>query len=109
MKNILKKDVSISIDKIIICEFSFTITDRSFAGKKPPEEMSVKAKFNESKVLREKIFNDIKITSVRPEYKRKILVACLSTSELSNEMKSVSVFLKLSSYISIKKIIENKK
>ena len=51
----------------------------------------------------------MKIKRVRAEYKKKILIACFSISELSKEIKLVKVFLKLSSYISIKKIIENKK
>tara|TARA_E500000331_G_C16796259_1_gene514596 strand:- start:24 stop:245 length:222 start_codon:yes stop_codon:yes gene_type:complete len=71
--------------------------DRSLTGKNPPDEISVKAKFNESKALIEKIFKIIKIKSVRPEYKRKILIACFNTSELLKEMKLVKVFLKLSS------------
>ena len=105
----LKNDVSINKDKIIICEFSLIILERSFVGKKPPDEINVKAKFNESNALKEKILRIIKIKRVIPEYKRKILIACFNISELSKEMKFVSVFLKLSSYISIKKIIENKK
>ena len=70
---------------------------RSLTGKNPPDEISVNAKFNESKALIEKIFKIIKIESVRPEYKRKILIACFNTSELLKEMKLVKVFLKLSS------------
>ena len=97
MKKILKKDNNISNDKIIIWEFSLIIIDKSFTGKKPPDEMRVKAKFNESKDLIEKIFKIIKINNVRNEYKRKILVACLKISELLKEIKFVSVFLKLSS------------
>tara|TARA_B100000524_G_scaffold346008_1_gene245494 strand:+ start:356 stop:583 length:228 start_codon:yes stop_codon:yes gene_type:complete len=73
------------------------IFERSFVGKKPPDEISVKAKFNASKDLIEKIFRIIKIKRVNAEYKRKILIACLNISELSNDMKFVSVFLKLSS------------
>ena len=57
----------------------------------------MKAKFNESNVLIEKIFKIIKIKRVKNEYKRKILVACLKISELLNEIKFVNVFLKLSS------------
>ena len=36
-------------------------------------------------------------------------MACLNISELSKDIKFVKVFLKFSSYMSIKKIIENKK
>ena len=77
--------------------FSFIIKERSFTGKNPPEEISVNAKFNESKVLTENIFKMIKINNVRNEYNKKIFVACLSISELLNEIKLVKLFLKLSS------------
>ena len=62
-------------------------------GKKPPEEIRVNARFNESKDLITKIFKIIKIKNVRPEYKKNIFIACLNTSELSNEMKFVKVFM----------------
>ena len=71
--------------------------DRSLTGKKPPEEIRVKARFNESKDLIEKIFKMIKIKNVKTEYNKKILVACFNISELLNEIKFVNVFLKLSS------------
>ena len=93
----LKKDSNIKSDKMIIWEFSFIIFERSFTGRKPPDEISVNAKFNESNALIEKIFKITKIKRVRPEYNKKILVACLNISELSNEIKLVKVFLKLSS------------
>jgi hypothetical protein len=93
----LKKEVSIRKDKIIICISSLTILERSFTGRNPPEEISVKAKFNESKDLIEIIFRIIKIISVIPEYNKKIFIACLKTSELLKEIKFVKVFLKLSS------------
>ena len=73
------------------------IKERSFTGKNPPEEIKVNAKFNESKDLIEKIFRTIKIINVKIEYKRKIFIACLSISELLNEIKFVKLFLKLSS------------
>ena len=93
----LKNDVSISNDKIIICEFSLIMLERSFSGKKPPEEIKVNAKFNELKVLIEKIFNIIKIIRVNAEYNKNIFIACLKTSALSKEIKLVKVFLKFSS------------
>ena len=83
-----------SKDKIMICEFSLIIFERSFTGRKPPEEISVKARFNELKDLIEKKFKIIKITSVNTEYKKKIFSACLKTSELSKDIKFVKVFLK---------------
>ena len=97
IKKILKKDESINKEIIIICDLSFIIDDSSFTGKNPPDDMSEKAKFKESKVLIEKIFKIIKITRVIKEYNKNIFIACLNTSELSNEKKLVNVFLKLSS------------
>ena len=66
-------------------------------GKKPPDEINEKARFRESKLLTLKILRIIKISKVKPEYKKKIFIACLNTSELSKEIKLVKVFLKLSS------------
>jgi len=83
--------------------------DKSFTGKNPPEEIKVNARFKESNDLIETKFKTTKISKVRPEYNKKILAACLKISALLNEIKFVKVFLKLSSYMSIKKIIENKK
>ena len=68
--------------------------ESSFTGKKPPEEIKVKARFNELKDLIERIFKIIKIIRVNKEYSRKIFIACLNTSELSKEIKFVKVFLK---------------
>tara|TARA_Y200000002_G_C22451545_1_gene566537 strand:+ start:445 stop:639 length:195 start_codon:yes stop_codon:yes gene_type:complete len=62
------------------------IFDRLLTGRKPPEEMRVKAKFNESKDLIEKIFKIRNIIKVRPEYKKNILIACLNISELFNDI-----------------------
>ena len=60
--------------------------DNSFTGKKPPDEIIVKAKFNESNVLIEKIFKIIKIKIVNDEYKMKILAACFRISELLKDI-----------------------
>ena len=76
---------------------SFIIFDKSLTGKKPPDEIIVRARFKESNVLIEKIFNDININIVSEEYKIKILVACLKLSELLKDVKFVNDFLKLSS------------
>ena len=73
------------------------IADNSLTGKKPPDEIIVKDKFNESKDLIEKIFKTININIVNDEYKIKILAACFKISELLNDIKFVKVFLKLSS------------
>ena len=69
----------------------------SLTGKKPPEDIKVKAKFNELNDLIEKKFKTIKIKSVNDEYNKKTFKVCLNTSELSNEIKFVSVFFKFSS------------
>ncbi len=97
MKNILKKDNIIRMDKIIIWELSLKILERSLTGKNPPDEINVKAKFNESNDLIEKIFNIINIKIVNDEYKIRILAACFKISELLKDIKFVKVFLKLSS------------
>ena len=73
------------------------IFERSLTGKNPPDEIIVKAKFNESNDLIEKIFKTKKINNVKPEYKKKILNACFNISELLNEIKLVKDFFKLSS------------
>tara|TARA_B100001057_G_scaffold463726_1_gene518204 strand:+ start:715 stop:951 length:237 start_codon:yes stop_codon:yes gene_type:complete len=76
---------------------SLIIIERSLTGKNPPEEIIVKAKFKESKVLIEKKFKIKKIDNVKAEYKKKIFVTCFKISELLNEMKFVKVFLRFSS------------
>ena len=81
----LKKENNISTDKIIICELFLMIFVRSLSGKKPPDDIKLNAKFNELKVLTENIFKTRKIINVRKEYSKKILIACLKISLLSNE------------------------
>ena len=71
--------------------------ESSLVGKNPPEEIIVKAKFNELKLRIDIKFKIIKINKVKPEYRRKIFVDCLNISELLNEIKLVNDFLKLSS------------
>ena len=89
--------MSINKDKTIICEFCLSISERSLTGKKPPEEIKVKAKLSELKDLIEKIFRMIKIIKVKDEYKKNIFIVCLKISELSKDIKFVNVFLKFSS------------
>ena len=96
-KNILKKDVNIKRETIIIWIFSFKIIDKSLTGRNPPDEIKVKAKFKASKVLIENKFKITKIINVIIEYNKNILIACLNISELSNDIKFVKVFLKFSS------------
>ena len=66
---------------------SLIILDKSFVGKKPPEEINENAKFKESKVLIDSKLSIIKITKVIPEYIKKTFIACLNTSEVLNEKK----------------------
>ena len=93
----------------MICELFIRTFDKLFDGKKPPEEMTDIAKFNELNILTSNIFKIIKITKVIDVYKRKIFNDCFKVSALLKDIKLVSDFLKLWSKISIKTIIENKK
>ena len=76
---------------------SFIIFDKSLTGKKPPDEIIVKARFKESNVLIENNLNNMNMNIVSEEYNIKILVVCLKLSELLKDVKFVNVFLKLSS------------
>jgi len=80
-----------------------------FTGKKPPDEITVIAKFKELKALILKIFSKIKIIRVRTIYKISILKDCFNVSEVLKDKKLVKDFFKLTLNISINKIIENKK
>ena len=93
----LKKETSINKEKIIICEFCTSIVDRSFAGKKPPDEIIVIARFNELNDLIPNKLRIIKITNVKLEYKTNILIVCFKTSDVFNDKKFVRDFFKLSS------------
>ena len=105
----LKKDVNIRKDVIIIWELFIKILDKSFDGKKPPDEITVIARFKELNILISKIFSITKIPIVINEYKRKIFKDCFKVSALLKDIKLVKDFLKLWSKISINNIIENKK
>ena len=94
---------------IIICELLIKIFDKSFDGKKPPDEMRVIAKFKELNILISNRFKMTKIPKVSKEYKRKIFNDCFKASALLKDIKLVKDFLKLWSKMSIKSIIENKK
>jgi hypothetical protein len=85
------------------------ISDKLFDGKKPPEEITDIAKFNELKDLTLNKLRIIKIVNVIAEYNKKIFKDCFNVSALLNEIKFVKDFLKLLSKISINRIIENKK
>ena len=86
VKNILKNDINISNENITCLALEFKTMERLLKGKNPPEEIKVKAKFKESNDLIEKIFNIIKLKSVRLEYKKNILTACFNPSELLKEI-----------------------
>tara|TARA_B100001769_G_C21850241_1_gene460902 strand:+ start:397 stop:663 length:267 start_codon:yes stop_codon:yes gene_type:complete len=86
IKNILKKETNINKEKTIICVLLEKIEDRSFIGKKPPEEIIVSAKFNELNVLIFKMFKIIKIEIVNNVYNKKILKVCFNVSDLLKEI-----------------------
>ena len=69
----------------MICVLFLMIFVRSLSGKKPPDDIKLNAKFNELKVRTENIFKTRKIINVKKEYSKKILIACLKISLLSNE------------------------
>tara|TARA_B100000768_G_scaffold179863_1_gene198483 strand:- start:1942 stop:2211 length:270 start_codon:yes stop_codon:yes gene_type:complete len=85
------------------------IFDKLFVGKKPPDDITVIAKFNELKALMSKRLRNKKIKNVIIEYNNKILNDCFSVSDLLKDIKFVKDFLKLLSKMSINKIIENRK
>ena len=78
----LKYENNNSKEKMIIWVLFFKIFESSLVGKNPPDEIIVKAKFNESKLRTEIRFKIINIKSVNPEYNKKILIDCLNISEL---------------------------
>ena len=95
VKKILKKDVNISMDVKIIWELFIRILDKLFDGRKPPDEITVIAKFKELNILISNKFKITKIDNVINEYKRKIFSDCFNVSALLKEIKLVKDFLKL--------------
>ena len=95
VKKILKKDISNNKEKTNICISLFKIKSRLFEGRKPPDEIIDKARFNELKDLIFSRFKVIKINIVNPEYKKNIFKDCLIVSDLLNDKKFVKDFLKL--------------
>ena len=63
-KKRLKKDISIEIARIICWNLLSTIKLRLLSGKKPPEDISVKDKLNESNILIPDIDSSENITTV---------------------------------------------
>ena len=109
VKKILKKEINIKKENIIIWKSFIKIDERSFAGRNPPDEIIVIAKFSELNDLIPRMFRIIKIDKVNPEYSKRILIDCFKISDELKDKKLVKDFFKLSSWISIKKIIEYKK
>jgi hypothetical protein len=89
--------------------FVFIISERLLTGKKPPDEIIVIDKLNELKILKPKKFNIIKIKKVNEVYKIKIFKYCFNDSAILKDKKFVNDFLRLTSNISINKIIEKRK
>ena len=93
----LKKEISINMEKITICKSLVKIDESSFTGRNPPDEIIVIAKFNELNNLIPKMFKIKKIAIVNPEYNKKIFIVCLRISEELNDKKFVKDFFRLSS------------
>ena len=89
--------------------FVLTMLDRLLTGKKPPDEINVNAKLNESKSLKSKKFKIKKIPNVNNIYKINIFDDCFNVSAVLKDKKFVKDFFKLLSKMLISKIIENKK
>ena len=109
LKKILKKDTSIINEKTISLVFVLIIEDKLLTGIKPPDEINVIAKLNESKDLRSKIFKITNIKNVNKVQRINILDDCFKVSDVLKDKKLVKDFFKLLSKISINNIIENKK
>ena len=109
LKKILKKETSIVNEKTISLVFVLMIEDKLFTGIKPPDEINVIAKLNESKDLRSKIFKITNIKNVNKVQRINILDDCFKVSDVLKDKKLVKDFFKLLSKISINNIIENKK
>ena len=109
LKKILKKDTSIVNEKTISLVFVLIIEDKLLTGIKPPDEINVIAKLNESKDLRSKIFKITNIKNVNKVQRINILDDCFKVSDVLKDKKLVKDFFKLLSKISINNIIENKK
>ena len=63
-KKRLKKDKSIEIERNICWIFPLMIKLRSLSGRKPPDEIKVKDRLNESKVLTPDNESSVNITTV---------------------------------------------
>ena len=97
VKNILKNEINIKKENMIIWKSFINIDESSFTGKNPPEEIIVIAKFRELNDLIPRMFRIIKIDIVNTEYNKKILIDCFKISEELKDKKLVKDFFKLSS------------
>ena len=61
----LKKEISIKKENIIIWKSFIKIDESSFTGRNPPEEIIVIARFNELNDLIQRIFRVIKIIFIK--------------------------------------------
>ena len=93
----LKKEINIKKENIIIWKSFIKIDEISFTGRNPPEEIIVIAKLSELNDLTPRMFKIIKIDIVNPEYKKKILIDCFKISVELKDKKLVKDFFKLSS------------
>ena len=97
VKKILKKEINIKKENIIIWKSFIKIDEISFTGRNPPEEIIVIARFSELNDLIPRMFRIIKIDIVKPEYNRRILIDCFKISAELKDKKLVKDFFKLSS------------
>ena len=67
VKKILKKEISIKKENIIIWKSFIKIDESSLTGRNPPEEIIVIARFSELNDLIPRIFKIINIDKVNPE------------------------------------------
>ena len=97
VKKILKKEINIKKENIIIWKSFIKIDEISLTGRNPPEEIIVIAKLSELNDLIPIIFRIIKINIVNPEYNKRILIDCFKISVELKDKKLVKDFFKLSS------------
>ena len=97
VKKILKNEINIKKENIIIWKSFCKIEESSLTGRNPPEEIIVIAKFNELNDLIPRMFKIMNIDTVNPEYNKKILIDCFKISAELKDKKLVKDFFKLSS------------
>ena len=95
VKKILKKEINIKKENIIIWKSFIKIDEISLTGRNPPDEIIVIAKFSELNDLIPRIFRIIKIDIVNPEYSKRILIDCFKISAELKDKKLVKDFFNL--------------